>query len=45
MAALASTAELIVAATADRLAGAVAYVGPHRPKGAFLPYGIYVKRR
>jgi hypothetical protein len=34
MAALADAAELIVAATPDRISGAVAYVGPHCPTRA-----------
>ena len=36
MATLAGSGELIVAALGERLIGAVAYVGPHRPKAAFF---------
>jgi ribosomal protein S18 acetylase RimI-like enzyme len=37
MAALAEAGELIVATTAGTVQGAVAYVGPERPKQAFFP--------
>ena len=36
MASLASTGEIIVAATGERIVGAVVYVGPGKPKAAFF---------